>query len=159
VGQLGDLLFSTHDAIRFGRAIEPYDPLRFEEPIPPDNIAEFQKVADAVRIPVASGERHTTKVEFAAMLRAGVKIQQSALGPLGAIWDARKLAILVEPHNGEIAPHPYAGPIEWAANTQLAASIPNLLKCETIQALFHSALIKKQYLITHLAQPLTGWYK
>ena len=43
-----------------------------------------------------------------------------------------------------MAPHLYAGPVEWAANIQLAANIPNLLMVETIQTggLFHLDLIK-----------------
>ena len=42
-----------------------------------------------------------------------------------------------------MAPHLYAGPIEWAANVQLAASIPNLLLAETIETggSYHRALI------------------
>ena len=34
--------------------------------------------------------------------------------------------------NAQIAPHLYAGPIEWAANIQLATNIPNILMAETI---------------------------
>jgi len=41
-----------------------------------------------------------------------------------------------------LAPHLYAGPIEWAANVQLAASIPNVLMAETIETPFHAGLIK-----------------
>ena len=41
-----------------------------------------------------------------------------------------------------MAPHLYAGPIEWAANIQLAVSIPNILVLETIETNFHYALIK-----------------
>ena len=44
-------------------------------------------------------------------------------------------------HNAQIAPHLYAGPVEWAANIQLAVSIPNLLMVETIETPFHRALI------------------
>ncbi|WP_102106892.1 mandelate racemase/muconate lactonizing enzyme family protein [Oceaniglobus roseus] len=148
VGDRADLLFgthgqfNTHGAIRMGAAIEPYDPLWYEEPIPPDNIAEFARVAEAVRIPVATGERMTTKAEFAAALRAGVKILQPALGRAGGIWEAKKIAAIAEPWNAEIAPHLYAGPVEWAANLHLAASIPNLLMAETIETPFHDALIK-----------------
>ena len=42
-----------------------------------------------------------------------------------------------------MAPHLYAGPVEWAANIQLAANIPNLLMVETIQTGgdFHRQLI------------------
>jgi L-alanine-DL-glutamate epimerase-like enolase superfamily enzyme len=149
VGDRADLLFGTHGqfttagAIRLGQAIEPYNPLWFEEPIPPDNLPEFAQVAQALRVPLATGERLCTRSEFAALLRAGgVRILQPALGRVGGLWEARKLAILAESFNAEIAPHLYAGPVEWAANIQLAAAIPNLLMAETIESPFHDALIK-----------------
>lgn len=149
VGDKADLLFGTHGqfttagATRLGQALEPYTPLWFEEPIPPDAVAEMAKVAGAVRIPVATGERLTTKAEFAPVLRAGAAtILQPALGRAGGIWESKKIATLAEVYNAQIAPHLYAGPVEWAANIHLAASIPNLLMAETIETPFHDALIK-----------------
>ena len=130
-------------AIRMGQAIEPYSPLWYEEPIPPDNTHEMAKVAAAVRIPVAAGERLTTKNEFAAVLRAGAAtIMQPALGRAGGIWEAKKIAAIAEVYNAQVAPHLYAGPVEWAANVHLSASIPNLLMAETIETPFHAALIR-----------------
>ncbi|MGR3496973.1 mandelate racemase/muconate lactonizing enzyme family protein [Citreimonas sp.] len=148
VGDRADILFGTHGqfttagAIRLGHAIEPYGPLWFEEPVPPDNPLEFARVAQAVRIPVATGERLSTRSEFATLLRGGgASILQPALGRVGGLWEARKLAALAESFNAQIAPHLYAGPIEWAANVHLAATIPNLLMAETIETPFHDALI------------------
>lgn len=54
----------------------------------------------------------------------------------------KKVAAMAEAHNAQMAPHLYAGPVEWAANVQLAASIPNILLAETIETPFHTALIK-----------------
>lgn len=149
VGDRADLLFGTHGqfttagAIRLGQALEPYSPLWFEEPIPPDAVEEMAKVAHAVRIPVATGERLTTKAEFAAVLRSGAaSILQPALGRAGGIWEMKKVAAIAEAYNAQMAPHLYAGPVEWAANVQLAASIPNILMCESIETPFHDALIK-----------------
>ncbi len=149
VGDRADLLFGTHGqfttagAIRLGQAIEPYAPLWFEEPIPPDAVEEMAKVARAVRIPVATGERLTTKAEFAPVLRSGAaSIVQPALGRAGGIWEMKKVAAIAEVYNAQMAPHLYAGPVEWAANVQLAASIPNILMCETIETPFHDQLIK-----------------
>lgn len=149
VGDRADILFGTHGqfttagAIRLGQAIEPFQPLWFEEPVPPDNVAEMAKVARAVPIPVATGERLTTKAEFAEVLRQGAAtILQPALGRAGGIWEGKKIAILAEAYNAQMAPHLYAGPVEWAANIQLAASIPNILMAETIESPFHSALIR-----------------
>ncbi len=151
VGDKADLLFGTHGqfstagAIRLGQALEPYSPLWFEEPIPPDNIEEMAKVARAVRIPVATGERLVSKVEFAPVLRSGAAtILQPALGRSGGILETKKIAAIAEVYNAQMAPHLYAGPVEWAANIQLAANIPNLLMAETIQTggAFHLDLIK-----------------
>lgn len=149
VGPNADLLFGTHGqfstggAIRMGQAIEKFSPLWYEEPIPPDSVAEMAKVASAVKIPVATGERLTTKAEFAPILRGGAaNILQPALGRAGGIWETKKIATLAEVYNAQVAPHLYAGPIEWAANVQLAATLPNILMCETIETPFHDALIK-----------------
>ncbi|WP_412555618.1 mandelate racemase/muconate lactonizing enzyme family protein [Shimia sp. MIT1388] len=148
VGNKADLLFGTHGqfntagAIRLGQALEPYSPLWFEEPTPPDNIEDMARVAKNVRIPVATGERMTTKSEFATVLRTGAaEILQPALGRAGGIWEMKKVAAIAECYNAQMAPHLYAGPIEWAANIHLAASIPNLLMIETIETDFHDALI------------------
>ncbi len=149
VGDRADLLFGTHGqfstagAIRLGKAIEPYSPLWYEEPIPPDNIAEMARVAASVNIPIATGERLTTKAEFAPVLHAGAaSILQPALGRAGGIWEMKKVAAMAEVYNAQMAPHLYAGPVEWAANIHLAASIPNLLMAETIETSFHNDLIK-----------------
>ncbi|MFN3937130.1 MAG: mandelate racemase/muconate lactonizing enzyme family protein [Gemmobacter sp.] len=150
VGDRADLLFGTHGqfstagAIRMGRALEPFDPLWYEEPIPPDMLHEFAEVAAAVRVPLATGERLTTKAEFGTLLRlGGVRILQPALGRVGGIWEAKKIAAMAEVFNAQVAPHLYAGPVEWAANVHLAASIPNLCMVETIETggSFHRALI------------------
>ncbi len=148
IGDQADLLFGTHGqfttsgAIRLGRALEPYAPLWFEEPIAPDNLLEFQQVANAVGIPIATGERLCTKSEFATLLRSGgARILQPALGRAGGIWETKKLAAMAEAFNAEIAPHLYAGPVEWAANLHLATSIPNLLLAESIETDFHRDLI------------------
>jgi len=146
VGDQADLLFGTHGqfstagAVRLGQALEPFSPLWYEEPTPPD--ADMSVVTAQVRIPVATGERLTTLSEFHTALKQGVQILQPALGRAGGIWEAKKIATLAEGYNAQMAPHLYAGPIEWAANVQLAAAIPNILIAETIETQFHTDLIK-----------------
>lgn len=150
VGSRADILFGTHGqftasgAIRLARRIEEYDPLWFEEPVPPDNVEDMAQVARSVRIPVATGERLTTKAEFASVLRhSAASILQPALGRAGGILEAKKIAGMAEAHNAQMAPHLYAGPVEWAANIQLAATVPNLLIVESIQigSGFHAELV------------------
>jgi len=103
VGSKADLLFGTHGqmtaagAIRLARRLEPYDPLWFEEPVPPDAPEEMARVARATSIPIATGERLATKYEFARVLSAGAAaILQMNLGRVGGILEAKKIAALAE---------------------------------------------------------------
>jgi len=153
VGDRADLLFDTHGqftaagAIRLGQAIALYDPLWFEEPTPPDNPEEMAKVARAVPIPVATGERLTTKFEFAAVMRAGAAaILQMNLGRVGGLLEAKKIAGMAETQYVQLAPHLYCGPIVAAANIQLATCSPNFLILEAIQDFggFHAQLLEKK---------------
>ena len=147
VGDRADLLFGTHGqltaagALRLGNAIAAADPLWFEEPVPPDDLPGLARVARGQPVPVATGERLSGMCEFAAALEAGAEILQPALGRAGGIWEGRKIAVLAQAHGAQLAPHLYAGPVEWAANIQLAAAIPNILMAETIETPFHDALI------------------
>ena len=148
VGARADILFGTHGqftaagAIRLGQAIAPHRPLWFEEPVPPDDVEAMRQVARAVPIPVATGERLTTLAEFAPLLaRRAAAILQPALGRSGGIHETRKIAAMAEGFGAQVAPHLYAGPVEWAANLHLATAIPNLLIAEAIETEFHDRLI------------------
>ena len=152
VGNRCDLLFGTHGqftssgAIRLAKRLEPYDPLWFEEPTPPEMPEEMAKVARATSIPIATGERLTTKYEFARVLQSGAaSILQMALGRVGGLLEAQKIAGMAEAHYAQIAPHLYCGPVEGAANIQLAACTPNFLILEGIERWdgFHAAILKK----------------
>src|SRR5690606_16699565 len=90
VGPSVDLLFGTHGqftttgAIRLARRLEAYDPLWLEEPTPPELPEEMARVAAATSIPVATGERLTTRYEFHRVLAAGAaSILQPNLGRCG----------------------------------------------------------------------------
>lgn len=139
VGTRADLLFGTHGqfttsgAKRLARRIEPYDPLWFEEPTPPEMPEQMAEVARSTSIPISTGERLVTKYEFARVLEMGAaSILQPALGRVGGLLEAKKIAALAEVHYAQMAPHLYAGPIEGAANVQLGTCTPNLLILESI---------------------------
>jgi len=102
-------------------------------------------VARGTSIPIATGERLTTKSEFARVLEAGAaNILQPNLGRAGGILEGKKIAALAEAHNAQIAPHLYCGPIVGAANIQLATCSPNFLILEGILDWggFHAEILK-----------------
>jgi len=152
VGGKADLLLGTHGqfttsgAIRLARQVEAYDPLWFEEPVPPELPEQMALVARATSIPIATGERLTTKYEFARVLALGAaNILQMNLGRVGGLLEAKKIAALAEVHYAQIAPHLYCGPVVGAANIQIAACSPNFLILESILRWegFHAELLLK----------------
>jgi len=151
VGSRADLLFGTHGqftpagAIRLAKRLEPFDPLWLEEPTPPENPGAMARVADHTTIPVATGERLTTRHEFARLLEVGAaSILQMALGRVGGLLEAKKIATLAEAAYTQIAPHLYCGPVAAAANVQLCTCTPNFLVVEGIRDWggFHSELLR-----------------
>lgn len=153
VGMKADILFGTHGqftasgALRMAKAIEPYDPLWFEEPVPPDMPEVMAQVARGTSIPIATGERLTTKWEFARVIeQRAATILQPNVGRSGGILETRKIAAMAEAYHIQVAPHCYCGPIVAAANIQLAATLPNFLILEAIKTFdgFHARLLKKK---------------
>ncbi|MBX3570078.1 MAG: mandelate racemase/muconate lactonizing enzyme family protein [Rhizobiaceae bacterium] len=153
VGGRADILFGTHGqftasgALRMARAIEPYDPLWFEEPVPPDMPEVMAQVARGTSIPIATGERLTTKWEFARVIeQRAATILQPDLGRSGGILETKKIAAMAEAYHVQVAPHCYCGPIVGAANIQLAATLPNFLILESLKQWdgFHQTLLKKK---------------
>ena len=154
VGTRADLLFGTHGqftpagALRLAQRLQPYEPLWFEEPVPPDMPEAMGEVAAGCDIPIAAGERLTTKYEFARLLACNaVAILQPDLGRSGGILEGKKIAALAEVHHAQIAPHLYCGPVVAAANIQLAACIPNFLILESIRKMdgFHARLLRQGF--------------
>ena len=166
MGNGADLLFGTHGqmtaagAIRLAKRLEAADPLWLEEPVPPDAPEEMAKVARATSIPIATGERLTTKYDFARLLKAGAAaILQMNLGRVGGILEAKKIAGMAEVHHVQIAPHLYCGPVVGAANIQIGTCSPNFLILESIESWggFHSDILMSpiQFEGGHVIPPTT----
>ena len=152
VGPRCDLLFGTHGqmtpagAIRLAQRLEPYDPLWLEEPVPPEKPEEMALVARSTSIPIATGERLTTKYEFSRVLETrAAAILQMALGRVGGLLEGKKIAGMAEAFYVQIAPHLYCGPIAAAADIQLSTCSPNFLIQESIQTWggFHAEVVKR----------------
>lgn len=152
VGTDADLLIGTHgqmtpsSAIRLARAIEEYDPLWLEEPTPPEMPEQMALVARGTSIPIATGERLATKYEFARVLECrAAAILQMAVGRVGGLLEAKKIAHAAETYYVDIAPHLYAGPVEAAANIHLGLSTPNFLIQESLEQMdgFPSEILRK----------------
>ncbi len=134
VGPDVDLLIEGHGrfapawAIAIADRLAPFRPYLFEEPTPPDSIDACAQVAARIGIPVATGERYTTRHAFRELLGArAAAIIQPDLCHAGGLTETKKIAALAEAHHVLVAPHNSSGPINTAAAIQLDAVIPNFL--------------------------------
>ena len=124
--------FSVPDAIRVGQELEEYDLLFYEDPVPPENFDSLAKVAKAVNVPVAAGERSATIYGLRELIeRDIVDVIQPDTGRAGGLLQMKKMAAQAEAHHIMMAPHDGSnGPIAEAAAVHLLATIPNCLILE-----------------------------
>ena len=126
--------FTTKDAIIVGKALEPYNLLFYEDPVPPDNVEALKRVQDNVDIPIAAGERHSHIWGVRRLIEEEVvDVVQPDTGRIGGISQLMKLSAMAEAHYLMVAPHSGSlGPIAEYAAIHVLAAIPNALILERV---------------------------
>jgi galactonate dehydratase len=115
------------------KALEPYQPMFVEEPVPCQDVALMAEIARGTFLPIAAGERIFTKWGFRDLLeKRAAAILQPDLCHAGGITEVRLIAGMAEAYYVSIAPHNPLGPVSLAAGIQLAAAIPNFLCQEQV---------------------------
>jgi galactonate dehydratase len=134
VGDDIDIMIDFHGrtspamAIQYIHAIEEFSPYFCEEPVPPENIPAMRQVREAVRTPIATGERLVTRFEFRELCeQQACHIVQPDLCHCGGLLEAKKIAAAAETYYMGVAPHNPLGPIANAAALHFALSTPNFL--------------------------------
>ncbi len=118
--------FNPNTAIELARELAPFQPGWLEEPVPPENLRALKKVAEAVHIPIATGERLHTRFECRELFELqACDIVQIDPSHFGGISEARKLAAWAEAYYVLVAPHNVCGPVATAAALHLDACTPN----------------------------------
>jgi galactonate dehydratase len=134
VGSSVDVMVDLHGrtseagAIEVGRALEPFEPWFLEEPVGPGQARALPRIAAALRMPLATGERLIGRREFLPLLEAGgVAVIQPDVCHCGGLSELRRIAALAETFGVALAPHNPLGPVATAHNLHVAASTPNWL--------------------------------
>jgi galactonate dehydratase len=125
---------SPRTAILAARALLPYRPYWFEEPIPFENARAMAQLQRDLPVPIATGERLLSRWEFRELLEEqGCRIIQPDLMHAAGITECRRIAALADTYYVAVAPHNSGGPIETLAAIHLAAAIPNFLVLEQME--------------------------
>lgn len=141
VGDNVDIMVDFHGrttpdmAIQYAKVLAPYRPFFIEEPCLPENVLGMAKVAQAVDIPIATGERLVSRFEFRELLeKSACAVIQPDICHCGGLWEARKIAAMAETYYVSVAPHNPLGPLATAAAIQFATSTPNWLIQESLRS-------------------------
>lgn len=118
---------TTAEAIRRGRAFEDLGCAWWEEPILADDIDGYAELADALDIPVATGENLYTRADFARFLkRDAVDIVQPDLRRAGGPTALLAIGLMADAFG-----RPYASHGGDAVQLNVMACLPNAMYLET----------------------------
>jgi galactonate dehydratase len=149
--------FTTKDAIMVGKALEQFNLLFYEDPVPPDNMDALKRVQDNVDIPIAAGERHSHIWGVRQLIEDEiVDVVQPDSGRIGGISQLMKLSAMAEAHFITVAPHSGSlGPVAEYAAIHVLAAIPNALILERV----HNDVPVRYEVIDNTIDTVDGYIK
>jgi L-rhamnonate dehydratase len=113
-------------AIRQVRRFEEYRPYWVEEPLWPDDVAGYRKLADAVETRIACGEEDATRWGFAQLIeQSHVDVIQPDVTRAGGISECLRIAQLAELQGVAMVPHAWSTGIIKAATLHLIGAMPH----------------------------------
>ena len=120
------LCWDAATAIARARRLEEFNLFWIEEPLPPDDIAGYARLADAVDTRIAAGEEESTVWGFADLIDRGhIDVVQVDVSRAGGLTESRRIAQMAHQRNLPCVPHAFSTGILLAASMHWVASIPN----------------------------------
>ena len=148
VGDRMDIMVEFHSlwnlttAKRIAKALEPYAPSWYEDPIRMNSSGALAEYARSTPVPVCASETLGSRFAYKDMLdKDAIGVVMVDLCWTGGLTEGRKIAALADLHHKPFAPHDCTGPVGFAAAVHTSFSQPNTLIQESVRAFY------------------TGWYK
>lgn len=145
-------------AMALMKAIEPFQPWFYEEPIQFQNLPLMADMARKTTIPIATGERMVTKWQFRELLTLNAaQFLQPDVTHCGGISELKAISILAESFYAGMLPHAKEGIVGAVASMHVAASIPNLVAHEipSLQAAPNDKVQRSYLGKSYVKKPLT----
>jgi galactonate dehydratase len=148
VGDRMDIMVEFHSlwnlttAKRIAKALEPFNPTWYEDPIRMNSSQALAEYARSTHVPVCASETLGSRWPYKEMLdRDAIGIVMVDLCWTGGLTEGRKIAALADTYQKPFAPHDCTGPVSFAAAVHASFSQPNTLIQESVRAFY------------------TGWYR
>jgi D-galactarolactone cycloisomerase len=113
-------------AIRTANMLADYDVFWFEEPLAPDNLADFISLREHSPVPIAGGEVLTRRQSFTPWIHGrAFDIVQPDVTKVGGISEERRIAWAAEESGIRFVPHGWNTALGLAADLHLTSAIHN----------------------------------
>ncbi len=130
-------LWNLPMALKLAKAIEPYKPTWYEDPIrmnSPQALAEYARSTD---VWVCASETLGSRFPYKDMLdRDAMHVVMVDLCWSGGLTEGRKIASMAETYHRPFAPHDCIGPVGFIAGVHASFSQPNTLIQESVRAFY-----------------------
>ncbi len=123
--------FDLNNAIRLGRAVEPYRLAWLEDLIPWKYTEQWAEITRAIETPTLTGEDIYLKEEFIKLIDArAVDLVHPDLASSGGLLETKKIGDYAEERGVAMAMHFAGTPISFMANVHCAAATQNFVALE-----------------------------
>jgi galactonate dehydratase len=134
----GHSRWDLNNAIRIGRALEPYHVMWMEDMIKPDSAQDLLRLSQETRVPHSISERLITRYAFRDVLEKGAAhVVMPDLIWTGGLTEGKKIAIMADAFHLSIAPHDCTGLVALYANMHLCAASMNAMILETVRGFYN----------------------
>jgi L-alanine-DL-glutamate epimerase-like enolase superfamily enzyme len=135
-------LWNLPMAKKLAKALEPYNPTWFEDPIRMNSPQALAEYARSTSVWTCASETLGSRFPYKEMLdRDAMHVVMADLCWTGGLTEGRKIAALADTYHRPFAPHDCIGPVGFAAAVHASFSQPNTLIQESVRAFY------------------TGWYR
>ncbi len=161
VGNKMDIMVELHSlwrlpaALQIAKALEPYEPYWYEDPVRMDSLPALARFAEATRVPVCASETIAGRWGYRDLIESRAPaILMPDIVWCGGLTEAKKISALGETYHLPVAPHDCTGPVAFMAAVHLSMNITNALVQESVRAFYDGWY---QELVTVIPTIKDGW--
>jgi L-alanine-DL-glutamate epimerase-like enolase superfamily enzyme len=157
----GHARWDLPSSLRIARALEPYDVLWLEEPMPPDDIEAFARLRAATTVPLCQSERLMGRHAFRRLIEGdAADIIMPDVVWCGGITEMRKIAVMADTRTLPVTSHDTVGPVALLAAAHVMLHIPNAMIMESVRGYtdgWYGEILDRPFAIRegHLGLPMT----
>ncbi len=130
--------WDVRTAKQIAKALEPYNPFWFEDPIPAFNIESLREFAGSTHVATAASETVGSVYSYRDICAAkAAEIITFDPTWTGGITEAKKIIGLAEAHDVAVSTHDCVGPLSFVIDTHLSTYAPNAFIQEATRAFYH----------------------